>query len=443
MAFQPGHLLQTISDLPSCNRLLVAYSGGMDSHALLHSLLAIRDELTAEIHAVHVNHGLQSNALQWAESCSEFCRSNGIPITILEIDARSKKGESQEAVARTKRYQAISDLMHDGDILLTAHHSDDQAETVLLQLLRGSGPSGLSAMPLINGFSMGFHARPLLNYSRADLAEYAKQNQLKWVEDFSNKDISFDRNFLRQELIPLLKRRWPSLDRTLSRSASHCAEAQLLIDEAARVDLLSMDIDSNNSMSIEALALLPPPRARAVIRTWIKDTGLKLPDTARLDRVLHEMLTAREDRNPVVEWPGVELRRYRDRLFLMSELQALDCGIEIEWDGSSELELPSGLGTMSVGSVDRGISKEIWEQGEITICFRAGGERCRPMGRDGSKSLKNLFQENGTPPWERERTPLVKIDGVLAAVGDIWICHGFSSGDAGSSIQLFWDKPSY
>lgn len=443
MAFQPGHLLQTISDLPSCKRLLVAYSGGMDSHVLLHSLLAIRDELTAEIHAVHVNHGLQTNALQWAESCSEFCRSNAILITILEIDARCKKGESQEAVARTKRYQAISDLMQDGDILLTAHHSDDQAETVLLQLLRGSGPSGLSAMPVINGFSLGFHARPLLNYSRAELAEYAKQNRLQWVEDFSNKDISFDRNFLRQELIPLLKQRWPSLDRTLSRSASHCAEAQLLIDEAARVDLQSMDIDSNNSMSIEALALLPPPRARAVIRTWIKDTGLKLPDTARLDRVLHEMLTAREDRNPIVEWPGVELRRYRDRLFLMSELQALDCNIEMEWDGRSELELPSGLGTMSVENGDRGISKEIWEQGEITIGFRSGGERCRPMGRDGSKSLKNLFQENGTPPWERERTPLVKIDGVLAAIGDVWICHGFSSGDADSSIRLRWDRPHY
>lgn len=443
MAFQPGHLLQTISDLPSCKRLLVAYSGGMDSHVLLHSLLAIRDELTAEIHAVHVNHGLQTNALEWAESCSEFCRSNAILITILEIDARCKKGESQEAVARTKRYQAISDLMQDGDILLTAHHSDDQAETVLLQLLRGSGPSGLSAMPVINGFSLGFHARPLLNYSRSELAEYAKQNRLQWVEDFSNKDISFDRNFLRQELIPLLKQRWPSLDRTLSRSASHCAEAQLLIDEAARVDLQSMDIDSNNSMSIEALALLPPPRARAVLRTWIKDTGLKLPDTARLDRVLHEMLTAREDRNPIVEWPGVELRRYRDRLFLMSELQALDCSIEIEWDGRSELELPSGLGTMSVENGDRGISKEIWEQGEITISFRSGGERCRPMGRDGSKSLKNLFQENGTPPWERERTPLVKIDGVLAAIGDVWICHGFSSGDADSSIRLRWDRPHY
>ena len=443
MAFQPSHLLQTISALPSCKRLLVAYSGGMDSHVLLYGLLAIRDELTAEIHAVHVNHGLQSNAQQWADGCSDFCNSNSIPITILEVNANSSKGESPEAVARAKRYQAISDLMQEGDILFTAHHSDDQAETVLLQLLRGSGPSGLAAMPMLNGLSAGFHARPLLQYSRADLNEYAQQNQLQWVEDFSNKDISFDRNFLRQEVIPLLKQRWPSLDRTISRSASHCAEAQQLIDEAARIDLQSMDIDANNSMSIDALALLPPPRARAVIRTWIRDAELQLPDTARLDRVLLEIFTAREDRNPMVEWPGVELRRYRNRLFLIPELQALDSGINLEWDGGSSLVLPAGLGSISVESADLGISKEIWEKGEITVCFRAGGERCRPIGRDGSKNLKNLFQEKGIPPWERERTPLVKIDGKLAAVGDIWICDGFSSCDSERAIRLLWDKTTY
>ena len=443
MAFQPSHLLQTISALPSCKRLLVAYSGGMDSHVLLDGLLAIRDELTAEIHAVHVNHGLQSNAQQWADGCSDFCNSNSIPITILEVNANSSKGESPEAVARAKRYQAISDLMQEGDILFTAHHSDDQAETVLLQLLRGSGPSGLAAMPMLNGFSAGFHARPLLQYSRAELNEYAQQNQLQWVEDFSNKDTSFDRNFLRQEVIPLLKQRWPSLDRTISRSASHCAEAQQLIDEAARIDLQSMDIDANNSMSIDALALLPHPRARAVIRTWIRDAELQLPDTARLDRVLLEMFTAREDRNPMVKWPGVELRRYRNRLFLIPELQALDSGINLEWDGGSSLVLPAGLGSISVESADMGISKKIWEKGEITVCFRAGGERCRPIGRDGSKNLKNLFQEKGIPPWERERTPLVKIDGKLAAVGDIWICDGFSSCDSGRAIRLLWDKTTY
>ncbi len=441
MAFHPGQLLQTISDLPSCRRLLVAYSGGMDSHVLLHGLIAIRDELSAEIHAVHVNHGLQSLAQQWAEQCSKFCRENSIPINVLEIDASSEKGESPEAAARTMRYQAISELMQDGDILLTAHHSDDQAETVLLQLLRGSGPSGLAAMPMINGFGPGFHARPLIAYSRADLTEYAHQYQLKWVEDFSNSDISFDRNFLRQKIIPLLKERWPSLDKTISRSASHCAEAQQLINNAARVDLEKADIDTDYSISIDALSVLPPPRARAVIRTWVKDAGLQLPDTTRLDRVLLEMLTAREDRNPVVEWPGVEMRRYRDRLFVMSALEPMHSNIELEWDGISELTLPSGLGTLSIEKSEHGIPIDSWKRGGITVTFRSGGERCKPIGRDGSKSLKNLFQEHGIPPWERDRIPLVNIDGKLAAVGDIWICTGLATSSVSNdALTVRWDR---
>lgn len=440
MAFLPGQLLQTISDLPTCNRLLVAYSGGMDSHVLLHGLIGIRNQLSAEIHAVHVNHGLQSHAQQWTEQCSKFCKQNAIPITVLEIDASSEKGESPEAVARARRYQAISELMQEGDILLTAHHSDDQAETVLLQLLRGSGPSGLAAMPMINGFGPGFHARPLIAYSRADLTEYANQHQLKWVEDFSNSDISFDRNFLRQNIIPLLKERWPSLDRTISRSASHCAEAQQLINDAARIDLENVDIDADNSISIDALSALPPPRARAVIRTWVKDAGLQLPDTTRLDRVLLEMLTAREDRNPVVEWPGVELRRYRDRLFVMSALKPLDRDVELEWDGVSELTLPSGLGTISVEKSEHGIPADRWERGEITVSFRTGGERCKPIGREGSKSLKNLFQEQGIPPWQRDRIPLINIDGRLAAVGDIWVCNESSSNHSKDAVRVRWNK---
>jgi tRNA(Ile)-lysidine synthase len=412
----------------------------MDSHVLLHGLIGIRDELSAEIHAVHINHGLQSHAQQWAEQCGNFCTENAIPITVLEIDASSEKGESPEAAARSSRYQAISDLMQPGDILLTAHHSDDQAETVLLQLLRGSGPSGLAAMPMINGFGPGFHARPLIAYSRADLTEYANLHQLKWVEDFSNSDISFDRNFLRQKIIPLLKERWPSLDRTVSRSASHCAEAQQLINEAARSDLENLDIDVDNSISIDALSTLPPPRIRAVIRTWVKDAGLQLPDTTRLDRVLLEMLTARDDRNPVVEWPGVELRRYRDRLFVMPALEPLDRAVEIEWDGVSELTLPSGLGSISVEKSEHGIPEDRWERGEITVSFRTGGERCKPIGREGSKSLKNLFQEQGIPPWQRDRIPLIRIDGKLVAVGDIWICDGLDGPVSGETVRLRWDK---
>ena len=440
MAFNQSLLLQTLSALPSCKRLLVAYSGGMDSHVLLHAILQIREQLAAQVVALHVNHGLQNQAHTWAERCSAFCTQHAIPITILEVDATHSKGESPEAAARDSRYSAIADMLQEGDMLLTAHHSDDQAETVLLQLLRGSGPSGLSGMPMINGFGPGFHARPLLEHSRADLAEYARNNHLEWLEDFSNSDISFDRNYLRHEVIPLLRQRWPALDRTLSRSASHCAEAQLMIEQAARIDLQGMQLDQNHSMSIAALAALPPPRARAVIRTWIGDTGLNLPDTARLDRVLREMISARDDRNPMVDWPGVELRRYRDRLYLMPSLQILDQTLELEWDGCSPLLLPSGLGILHAEPAEQGISAYAWESGNITIGFRAGGERCRPLGRSGSKSLKNLFQEHAIPPWQRGRIPLVKINNVLAAVGDIWLCDTFKADAAETAVRLRWER---
>ncbi len=441
MAFDQSGLLEILKALPGCDRLLIAYSGGMDSHVLLYAIWSLRSELTAEIHVVHINHGLQSDASEWAKSCSDFCRSHQIPITVVEVDATADKGESREAVARDSRYQAICNLMVVGDILLTAHHSEDQAETVLLQLLRGSGPSGLSAMPVINGFGPGFHARPLLGYSRSDLAEYAKQNQLQWLEDFSNSDTSFDRNFLRHQIVPLLKQRWPAMEKTISRSASHCAEAQQLIEEAARIDLLDMQLgQDNNSMSVAALSALPPPRARAVIRTWINDAGLRVPDTARLDRVLREMLTAREDRNPVVHWADVELRRYRERLYLMSALQDLDPATELEWDGESHLELPSGLGTLLVAPAKTGISSRAWEEGVITVCFRAGGERCKPLGRDSSKNLKKLFQEHGIPPWERGRVPLIMLDGRLAAVGDLWLCDGFKAGENDSALRLCWKR---
>jgi len=220
VAFNQSRLLEILKALPDSGRLLVGYSGGMDSHVLLHAVWGLRNELKLEMSAVHVNHGLQSDAEAWADSCADFCRSQQIPIAIIQVDATPEKGESPEAAARDSRYCALHDLMLKGDILLTAHHSDDQAETVLLQLLRGSGPSGLSAMPIISGFGPGFHARPLLEFSRAELAEYAQHNRLQWLEDFSNSDTSFDRNFLRQEVVPLLKQRWPAMHKTLSRSST-------------------------------------------------------------------------------------------------------------------------------------------------------------------------------------------------------------------------------
>ena len=440
MAFSPAHLLQILQDLPSPRRYLIALSGGCDSTVLLQVMAALRADYIPELIAVHVNHGLQDDASIWAEHCEVACRSLNVPLIQLDLGLRIAKGESVEAVARHARYQAIKKQMVDGDMLLTAHHQDDQAETVLLQLLRGSGPSGLAAMPQWTTFGCGFHARPLLGFSREQLHGYASAEELSWIDDTSNRDTRYDRNFLRQEVLPALVRRWPAMARTLSRSASHCAEAQRLIDEMAMADLEGMQDEGEGALLVEELSKLPAPRRRAVLRAWIRAQGFQVPDTARLDRLQDEMLNAASDRAPMIYWPGVEVRRYQGRLFLMNPLPRHDPERVFEWDGQSPLELPSSLGTLNTDTGIGGIDPDKWSEGHIQVRFRCGGERCRLVGRGHSHGLKKLLQEQGLPPWQRDRLPLIYIDDQLAAVGDLWVCQPFFAGKGNPGILIVFNK---
>jgi tRNA(Ile)-lysidine synthase len=440
MGFSQDRLLEIISTLPAASRYWVAYSGGMDSQVLLHALSALAPRLDAPLHAVHVNHGLQQQAEVWSQRCTAFCRERQVPISVVRVEAAPGKGESPEAAARDARYRALSEQMGQGDILFTAHHQDDQAETVLLQLLRGSGPSGLAAMTTLMEFSPGYLVRPLLQFSREQLAVYAEGQGLTWVEDDSNRDTSFDRNYLRQKVMPLLRERWPALGRTLSRSARHCGDAQQLIDTLANQALDGLLDGERNSLDLAGLAALPSAEARAVLRAWIRGRGFPLPDTARLDRVLAEMAPAGEDRNPMIHWPGAELRRFRGRLYLGFPQPDMDPATLLEWDGEGPLELPAGLGRLHGEQGSGGISLKHWRSGRIQIRFRAGGERCRPVGRGKSRELKKLLQEFDIPPWERERIPLVVIDGRLAAVGDLLLCEPFQAGEGEQGIRLRWER---
>ncbi len=440
MTLSQGRLLEILSALPAAPRYWVAFSGGLDSQALLHLFSQLQTEYSAELHAVHVDHGLQADSGRWAALCEERCRKLQIPITSLAVTVAPEPGESLEAVARRERYGAMARLMGAGDILFTAHHQDDQAETLLLQLLRGSGPSGLAAMPAVTPFGPGFHARPLLGFSRQELHDYALAYGLAWVEDQSNRDISFDRNYLRQRVIPLLRERWPALGRTLSRSASHCAEAQGLIDTLAQEDLARISEADGEGVPISELKALPAPRVRALLRAWMKERGFPLPDTVRLDRILSELIPAAADRNPEVHWPGAMVRRFQDRLYLLAPQPPLDADMVLEWDGESVLELPAGLGTLSVEKGNRGIALSAWRSAPIQVHFRGGGERCCPAGQSGTRSLKKLFQEKGIPPWQRERIPLVSVGGELAAVGDICICEPFAARTGEPAVRLRWER---
>ena len=434
-----ARLLDILQHLPETKRYLIAYSGGRDSQVLLHLLSALTEVHNTELIALHVDHGLQATSGDWADHCAVQCALRKIPLEIVRLELVPERGKSLEAQARKARYEAISSRMEQGDVLLTAHHQNDQAETLLLQLLRGAGPSGLAAMPDIAAFGQGWHIRPLLGFSTKEIEAYALEHRLEWIEDPSNSNMGFDRNYLRQKVMPLLSQRWPAVTRTLSRSARHCAEAQAIIDETAEKMLLSLlDIDSG-SLPVPELKRLPPSRTRALLRCWIRRMGYSLPDTVRLDRIVNEVLSARPDRNPVVHWPDVELRRYRGRLYLMPPLTHPDPDLLLEWKTGSPLQLPAGLGILTLHEGAGGISEDIWRSGKVQVRFRQQGERLSSVPGENSISLKSFFQQRGIPPWKRSRIPLIYIDGELAAVGDLFLCKPFrNKGD--KSLYIAWNK---
>jgi tRNA(Ile)-lysidine synthase len=450
MTMTPSRLLQALHECLAARplaahypesypqRFIVAYSGGMDSHSLLHLLSACRDQLAVSVEAVHVHHGLQSHADRWAEHCRQVCQQLNVPLTVVHVEAKAAKGESPEAAARKARYAALQNLIKGGDVLLTAQHRDDQAETLLLQLFRGSGSRGQAAMPGQRVFGAGEHWRPLLNVGRAELRHYAEQHQLDWVEDPSNLNTGFDRNYLRHEVMPVLQRRWPGIEETLVRVASQQAENEALLEVLAAQDMQGL-LGMDHSLSLAGLTDLTEARQRNVLRLWLREQGLALPSRRKLLQVQRDMLGAGEDRNPHLDWPGVELRRYRGRLYAMQPLQAVDEHWCREWDMREKVNLPWSGQLMSHGTIGEGLRADLGESGNlIQLRLRHGGERCRPVGRGQHHSLKKLFQEAGIPPWQRRRTPLLFVGEELAAVPGLCVCEPFAAPKGCAGLQIDW-----
>jgi tRNA(Ile)-lysidine synthase len=422
MDFEPSLLLPLLRRLPPAQRYLVAFSGGCDSTVLLHALQALGNELPAPLLAVHVDHGLQAPSSRWAAHCAALCAGWQVACECRRVDAHAEAGESREAAARRARYGALAAAMRPGDVLLTAHHRDDQAETFLLQLLRGAGPRGLAAMPGCVSFGKGHLARPLLGFSRAQLCDYARRQGLAWIDDPSNFDTVFDRNYLRNTILPPLIERWPAAPRAIARASTHQAEAALLLDELAAEDLGRLQ--SGDALHIAGLRALSQQRARNLLRYRIRSLGLPVPDAGRTQRILDEVVNARKDATPRVAWPGAEARRYRDRLFLLPALPPVPADA-FPWDGRTPLVAP-GLGVLDASDVPGGLDP-VWRGARLQVRFGVAGERCRPVGGAHHHSLKKLWQAAGVPPWERERTPLLYVNGVLAAVGTRWICAEFAA----------------
>lgn len=393
----------------------IAYSGGLDSTVLLDLFVKAREIHPIQLHAIYINHSLSPNAKSWGSHCQKMCAEYQVSYIQKTINAKSTLKESPEEIAREKRYEVFLQLLSPKDFLITAHHQDDQAETLLLQMLRGAGPKGLAAMPVLKPFGKGFHARPLLNFTRDDLKKYAEENHLQWIDDESNDNTHFSRNYIRHEVMPIFKKRWPSVTKTLSRVAAHCAEAQSLLDEYAEKNLTDCMGSKPNTLSVKKLLSLSSAECKQVLRAWLQQLNFSIPSLIKLQEIEKNVLTARRDKQPKVDWGNVEVRRYRDDIYAMNALLEYDATQVFAWDLKNPLEIPS-LGVLqATEKMGAGLRRDIHS---VTIQFRHGGESCQLPNRDCHHKLKKLFQTWGIPPWERSRVPLVFFENkLIGAVG--------------------------
>ncbi len=424
-SFDPKQIKENIISLVKKRpKVIVGYSGGLDSTVLLHILVSIRDKLP-KFQAIYVNHGVSAKSKVWARHCLKVCEKHDVEFAVHQVDLPLKfDGHSFEELLRQLRYDIFAKLLPTKGVLFTAHHADDQAETLLLQLFRGAGVKGLAAMPEKMTFARGHLVRPFLGVMRSDLLTYAKRHKLSWVDDESNLDIRFDRNYLRNRLLPVVKKRWPSVVNVLNRVSKNLAEADSLLAELASDDLARVLI-SPGVIDLNLLQNFNVLRQKNILRYWFSKLGLSYPSYIKLSEILKNVINSRYDAMPKVAWSGSEVRRFRNFIYAMRPLEVHDSSVELSFSSWS-LTLPSHLGVLTInrklfGNLDRS---------KVKVRFRRGGEKLKIKGRSGTHELKKLMQEWQIPPWLRDRIPLVYYDKKLVAVVGYYRGQG-----SGLSIQ--------
>ena len=411
----------------------VAFSGGVDSTVLLEAARRLVGERgLPAVRALHVNHRLEPEAASWTEHCRRWCETRAVTFHALTVDARPGPGQSPEEAAREARYAALGAALGPGESLCVAHHADDQAETVLLNLLRGCGVRGTGAMAPVRGLASGRLLRPLLNVRRTDIEACARHWALEWLEDPANQRQHHPRNRLRHQLMPLIEEMSPGAVRNLVRGAGLHREAAQMLDDLAGRDLSKCR--DGPGLSRRALAALPAGRRRAVLRRWVAGAGVRPLPRARLEELDRQLMQAARDRAPRLDLGAVELRVHADRVLLFASSNTLDSGVGAwPWRPGQVLELPGGQ-LSAQPAAGTGLS-----HGEgLEVRLRTGGERCRPAGRRHSQTLKRLLQAHAVPPWARGHLPLVYRDGALVAVADLFVCHGHETGPDEVGWQLLW-----
>lgn len=428
-----------VAQHPNVRNYCIAYSGGVDSHVLLDLMSELRlNDGAIILRAIHIDHGLQVQSPQWSEHASAVCSSLEIPLAVRRVQINNE-GDGLEASARIARYAEFSAFVIPGEHLLLAQHAEDQAETFLLQALRGSGPDGLSAIPRKRRFAQGYMGRPLLGCTKNSLLVEAELRELDWIEDPSNTDSRHDRNFLRLNVMPLLKSRWPSAAKTLGRSALRCAAASQVLVTVASQDLQQTQIEGTTFLSLSGLKQLPRERAYAVLRLWVRQRGLRMPRLQDLAQVMSDLVDARHDSNGIVNVRDYEFRRYKDSLCLLMPHVETEPFRHV-WDSPfDDLTINETGLTLSRALCERqGILMP--ESGSITVKSRAGGELIKLGEPAYHKAVKKVLQESSVPPWQRDTIPLLYIDGRLAAIWNIAVAVDFQQDSSSASDKAAESK---
>jgi tRNA(Ile)-lysidine synthase len=420
---------------------IIAYSGGIDSQVLLHALVQLKQKklISNEITVCHVNHGLSDNAKSWEKIAEQECSKLSVNLVVKCVNVQERAQQSLEALARDARYSVLKSLRTEKSIVLTGHHSDDQSETFLLALKRGAGLKGLSAMSEQSTLGQHLLVRPLLSVSRQEIEDYAKTHQLNWVEDESNLDTCFDRNFIRQEIMPLLRDRWPSINNTINRSASHCLSGQSLLDELGAQDL-TLCKASDMGLHVDALMTLSPARFNNLIRFFMAQQDYLMPSTEQVNQVRLQ-LQAEEDKSPQIKVAQHVFRRFKNTLFLTPEFtdisgwhQQVVLFKDTLLADNAVLPLPDNLGDLvfvtnavETPSLSAKLPRiSLPKDGQlVSVRFRHENPKCLPHFRQHSRSVKKVLQELNIAPWQRKRIAFLYYDNILVAAIGHFICQAF------------------
>ena len=418
-------------------KFTIALSGGVDSMVLL-DLLSKAKRSSDVIKAIHINHNLHESSKEWVDFVKDACKKYKLPLIIESINPK-QEGFGLEAEAREQRYKKFKEIILDNECLLTAHHLDDQIETTLFRIFRGTGLDGLRSIRKKAKFGKGLLCRPLINIPREAIEQYAKLNDIKWIEDPSNKNIYFDRNYLRNNIVPSIKKRWPNAQKTITRLSSLAENNQKLLHELAKEDI--GEIEKFNVLDLGILSNKSALRINNIFRFMILKNKMGIPSLKVLENGIETLINAKSD-SPIITWDGFSIRRYKNTLYFFNPDLKQDeiRPLKMKWFIDETINLGGNRGSIQARFIKgQGIALNKCPK-SLEIKYRKGGEQIKPSGHKITKSLKNLFQENNVLPWVRDQIPLFYLDEELISVGDLWFNQDYKAKEQEDGFLISWDR---